>query len=295
MEAAVEGLTGRTAVPGGAANGPCREVGCPMTAEPVVVVDDLHVSYRAALPPPPGAGGRRVVFRRVPAVRGVSLVARRGEAIGVLGANGAGKSSLLRAVAGLHPPDRGRVWAGGRPALLGVDPGLVKDLSGERNIVLGCLAMGMTAAEVRARYDGIAEFADLGDALDRPLGTYSTGMVQRLRFAVTTAAEHDVLLVDEALATGDAAFRRRSARRMAELRARAGAVFLVSHSLPAILESCGRAVWLEDGRLRADGPAEEVVAAYQDGGPERTEAPEARGEAPEARAGAPEARPGERR
>ncbi|MBY8889259.1 ABC transporter ATP-binding protein [Streptomyces sp. PTM05] len=240
-----------------------------------VLVDDLHVTYRV-----PMAGGRRggapgavwrmlhgergAGTRTVRAVRGVSLMTRRGDVIGVIGRNGSGKSTLLRAIAGLLPPDAGRVYVRERPSLLGVDPGLMGDLSGERNIVLGCLAMGMSARQVRDAFAGIAEFAGLGEALDRPLRTYSTGMAQRLRFAITTAAPHEVLLIDEALATGDAEFRHRSARRLEEMRAEAGTVFLVSHSLAAIEESCGRAVWMEAGRVRMDGGVPEVLAAYRE-------------------------------
>lgn len=243
-------------------------------AEPVVVIDDLHIVYRSDLPRPVAGGApaallglltgrRRTTVREVHAVRGVSLVARRGEAIGVIGANGSGKSSLLRAIASLLPPERGQVYTRGRPALLGVNPGLMGDLSGERNIVLGCLAMGMSGQQVREKFDEVAGFAGLGEALDRPLRTYSTGMMQRLRFAITTVVPHDVLLIDEALATGDAEFRRRSTERLADLRAKAGTVFLVSHSPSAVEESCNRAIWLEDGRIRLDGsPADVFRPAY---------------------------------
>jgi teichoic acid transport system ATP-binding protein len=260
-------------------------------AEPVVVIDGLHIVYRSDLPRPTAGGapaallglltGRhRTVVREVHAVRGISLVARRGEAIGVIGANGSGKSSLLRAIAGLLPPEQGRVYTRGHPALLGVNPGLMSDLSGERNIVLGCLAMGLTRQQAREKYDEVMEFAGLGEAIDRPLRTYSTGMTQRLRFAITTVIPHDVLLIDEALATGDAEFRRRSAGRLAELRAEAGCVFLVSHSLSAVEESCNRVVWLEDGRVRMDGRPSDVLGAYRGETPQPGKAPQPGREAP---------------
>ncbi|MEU6284412.1 ABC transporter ATP-binding protein [Streptomyces sp. NPDC047028] len=247
-------------------------------SEPVVVIDDLHIVYRSGLPRPTTggapatlmgllAGRRRTAVREVHAVRGISLIVRRGETVGVIGANGSGKSSLLRAIAGSQPPEHGLVYTRGRSALLGVDPGLMSDLSGERNIVLGCLAMGLTRQQVREKFDEVVEFADLGEAVDRPLRTYSTGMTQRLRFAITTVIPHDVLLIDEALATGDAAFRRRSAERLAGLRAKAGCVLLVSHSLSAIEESCNRAIWLEDGRIRRDGRPAEVLADYRGDAP----------------------------
>ncbi|MGA4940436.1 ABC transporter ATP-binding protein [Streptomyces cinereoruber] len=242
---------------------------------PAVVADGVHVTYTVH-----GHGhghgggqkrnrrwGRTPAARRVHAVKGIDFVAYRGEAIGLIGSNGSGKSTLLKAVAGLLPVDRGRIYTRGRPALLGVDAVLMNDLTGERNVVLGGLATGMSRAEVRARYDGIVEFSGVNekdDAISRPMRTYSSGMGARLRFSIAAAKSHDVLLIDEALATGDARFRRRSRRRIDELRAEAGTVFLVSHSNSTIAETCGRALWLEAGTLRMDGPAREVVAAYEE-------------------------------
>ncbi len=241
---------------------------------PTVVVEDLHVIYRVH-----GAGEmgtatsalmrtlrrqRRPSVREIHAVRGVSLIARRGDAIGVIGRNGSGKSTLLRAIAGLLPPDRGHVFTEGQPSLLGVNAALVTDLTGERNVMLGCLAMGMSPEEVRRKYDDIVEFSGIGDFIELPMRTYSSGMAARLRFAIAAAKTHEVLLIDEALATGDKEFRRRSRQRMHELRDEAGTVFLVSHSLDVILETCNRAVWLDQGQIRAQGDAESVVAAYSE-------------------------------
>ncbi|MEV6204065.1 ABC transporter ATP-binding protein [Streptomyces sp. NPDC051771] len=236
--------------------------GTPPQAPPTVVVDRVHVAYTV----PAGPTGRR----RVHALKGVDLVARRGEAIGLIGSNGSGKSTLLKAIAGLQPVESGTIHTQGRPALLGVDAALVNDLSGERNVILGSLALGMSRREAEARYDEIVDFSGLrdprhDDPLSRPLRTYSSGMAARLRFAISAAARSpDVLLIDEALATGDAGFRRRGRRRIEELRAAAGTVFLVAHSHATIRETCDRALWLEAGTLRRDGPAEEVVAAYEE-------------------------------
>ncbi|MFJ9813266.1 ABC transporter ATP-binding protein [Streptomyces sp. NPDC101158] len=224
--------------------------------EPTVVADGVHVSYTER-------GGKQSVH----AVRGVSFAAYRGEAIGLIGSNGSGKSTLLKAVAGLLPTTAGRVYTRGRPALLGVDAALMGDLTGERNVILGGLAMGMSRSEIADRYAGIVEFSGINDkddeAISRPMRTYSSGMGARLRFSIAAARSHDVLLIDEALATGDASFRRRSRRRIDELRAEAGTVFLVSHSNSTVTETCDRALWLESGTLRMDGPADEVVAAYE--------------------------------
>lgn len=238
--------------------------------DPTVVVDGLHVTYRVyGDGDTPTALSRllrhrdRPRLREVHALRGVSLLARRGDAVGVIGLNGSGKTSLLRAIAGLLPPRRGQVFTRGQPVLLGVGAALMNDLTGERNIILGCLAMGMSPGEVAEKYEEIAEFSGLGEFIDMPMRTYSTGMAQRLRFAIATARTSEVLLIDEALATGDARFRRRSEARLRELRDQAGTVFLVSHSLDTVLETCNRAIWLDQGRIRMDDAPQVVVDAYR--------------------------------
>jgi teichoic acid transport system ATP-binding protein len=243
-------------------------------ATPTVVVEDLHVVYRVY-----GRGGndnaatallrtlrrqKSAMRREIHAVRGVSLLARRGDAIGVVGRNGSGKSTLMRAIAGLLPPRSGNVFTEGQPSLLGVNAALFKDLTGERNVILGCLALGMSPEEARAKYDEIVEFSGIGDFIDLPMRTYSSGMAARLRFAIAASKPREVLLIDEALATGDKEFRRRSRQRMHELREQAGTVFLVSHSLDVIAETCNRAIWVDKGRVRAQGDAESVIAAYSE-------------------------------
>jgi teichoic acid transport system ATP-binding protein len=240
-------------------------------AKPTVIVDDVHVTYRVYASGRPAkeasflrkraSGMRRL--REVHAVRGISFTAHEGEAIGVIGSNGSGKSTLLRTIAGLTPPTKGAVYAETEPTLLGVNAALINDLSGERNIVLGGLALGMTPDEVKEKYDTIAEFAAIGEFLDLPMRTYSSGMQARLRFAIAASVTHRVLLIDEALAVGDAKFQRRSEQRIRELRGEAGTVFLVSHSLKSVLDTCERALWIDKGILRLDGPAGEVVEAYQ--------------------------------
>ncbi len=205
-------------------------------------------------------------MREVHAVKGVSFVARRGEAIGLIGSNGSGKSTLLKAVAGLLPTARGKIYTQGQPSLLGVNAALMNDLTGERNVTLGALAMGMSREEVRERYDDIVDFSGINekdDFISLPMRTYSSGMGARLRFSIAAAKNHDVLLIDEALATGDARFQRRSQERINELRKEAGTVFLVSHSNASIRETCERTLWLESGTLRMDGPTDEVLAAYE--------------------------------
>jgi teichoic acid transport system ATP-binding protein len=232
--------------------------------EPKVVVDDLHVVYRVF-----GAGGDRGTaatallrmlgrktrgsIREVYAIRGVSFVAYRGDAVGVIGRNGAGKSTLLRAIAGLLPAEQGAVYTDGEAALLGVNAALLDDLTGERNVVLGCLAMGMTKKETKERYPGIVEFSGVGDFVDLAMKTYSSGMGSRLRFAIAASKSQDILLVDEALATGDAEFRVKSHARIQELRQDAGTVFLVAHNLEEVELTCNKVIWMERGQIVTQG------------------------------------------
>jgi teichoic acid transport system ATP-binding protein len=246
----------------------------PAITDPTVVVDDIHLTYRILGKGRHGgapAALRRIVLREkapgqrsVHAVRGVSFTAFRGEAIGLIGPNGSGKSTLLRAIAGLMAPSRGVVWTRGQASLLGVSAAMMPGMSGDQNIVLGCLAIGMTPAEIAEEYDSICDFAGIGDFVHLPMSTYSSGMGARLRFAIAAARVPDILLIDEALATGDAEFRRRSEKRILELRDEAGTVFLVSHALGIIRETCTRAIWLEDGKVVADGDANTVVDAYEE-------------------------------
>ncbi|ARF76516.1 ABC transporter ATP-binding protein [Streptomyces sp. NPDC012600] len=246
---------------------------------PTVIADDVHIVYRvngtgggrgsatAALSRMlrRGKGEQRGV-RTVHAVRGVSFTAYRGEAIGLIGTNGSGKSTLLRAIAGLLPTESGHVYTDGQPSLLGVNAALMSDLTGERNVVLGGLAMGMSREEIRERYREIVDFSGInekGDFITLPMRTYSSGMAARLRFSIAAAKNHDVLMIDEALATGDRKFRVRSEERIRELRKEAGTVFLVSHNNKSIRDTCDRALWLEKGELLMDGPTDEVLKAYE--------------------------------
>ncbi|WP_328440324.1 ABC transporter ATP-binding protein [Streptomyces sp. NBC_00444] len=204
--------------------------------------------------------------RTVHAVRNVSFVAYKGEAIGLIGTNGSGKSTLLKAVAGLLPVENGAIYTDGQPSLLGVNAALMNDLTGERNVYLGGLAMGMSREQIKERYEEIVDFSginDKGDFITLPMRTYSSGMAARLRFSIAAAKDHDVLLIDEALATGDANFRKRSEARIRELRKSAGTVLLVSHNNKSIRDTCDRVLWLERGELRMDGPTEDVLKEYE--------------------------------
>jgi teichoic acid transport system ATP-binding protein len=248
--------------------------------EPSLIVDNIHVKYRIfggkrALPHTEAGRSRLGRLLRRPinhvgpakeihALRGVSFIARHGESIGVVGRNGSGKSTMLRAIAGLLPLADGAVYVSGQASLLGVNAALIKDLTGERNILIGGLALGLTKDEIRERMDEIVDFAGIGDFVYQPMQAYSSGMGARLRFAISSAARPDILMIDEALATGDAEFRAKSKARIDEIREHAGTVFLVSHSLKTIQQMCSRVLWIDRGELKMDGPADEVCAAYQE-------------------------------
>lgn len=238
--------------------------------DPSVVVDDVEVTYTIFQEGPPklrkmfarGTTGTRV--RQVEAVRGVSFMVRPGEAVGIIGHNGSGKSTLLRTLAGLLPPTGGRVFARSVPILLGVGAVLDKDLSGRRNVMLGGTALGHKRADLEERIDEIIAFAGLEDFVDMPIRAYSSGMKARLQFAIATSVTPDILLIDEALAVGDEEFKERSEERIKELADEAGTVFVVSHSMGSIIDMCTRALWLDHGRLVADGDPEAVVEAYRE-------------------------------
>ncbi|WP_167202411.1 ABC transporter ATP-binding protein [Actinomyces respiraculi] len=247
----------------------------PARGSATVVARNIKVRYRVASTDAADMRSlpfaRRVLLRAtgqrpkvtVDALRGVSFVARSGESIGILGRNGSGKSTLLRVIAGLETPRSGSVQARSNPVLLGVNAALVPDLPGERNVRLGCLAMGLSKRETEEVLPDVLELAGIGKAIYRPMKTYSSGMASRLRFAIAAAARPDILLIDEALSTGDAAFKERSERAMTKLRENAGTVFIVNHAAQVIEELCSRALWLMDGELIGDGPGPEIAHDYR--------------------------------
>jgi teichoic acid transport system ATP-binding protein len=241
----------------------------PTTDDPTVIADHLDVTYKVYADSQPKlrklfVGDRtQRRFRAVEAVKSVSFVSRPGEAIGIIGHNGSGKSTLLRAIAGLVPSTGGAVYASSIPVLLGVAAALEGDISGRRNIYLGGTALGMKRDELDEQMDSIIEFAGLEEFIDLPLRTYSSGMRSRLQFSIATAVTPEILMVDEALSTGDGEFKDRSDARIREMIGEAGTVFLVSHSLKSITDVCTRTLWLDHGELIADGDPDQVVAAYQ--------------------------------
>lgn len=198
----------------------------------------------------------------VEALKGVSFVAHAGESIGVVGRNGSGKSTLFRLIAGSEDPTSGEVFVSQEPTLLGVSAALQNDLSGAANVRLGLLAMGLTPDEVDEMQEGVAEWAEVQDAIDRPLKTYSSGMRARLVFSISTSVKREILLIDEALSTGDSSFAAKSKERMNSFLEEAGTVFIVSHGAGTIQNYCTRAIWLDNGEIIADGDSLEVATAY---------------------------------
>jgi teichoic acid transport system ATP-binding protein len=236
---------------------------------PSVIVDHVDVTYRVYADRVPKLRKAFIrdrtqrKFRAVEAVRQVSFVTFPGEAVGIIGHNGSGKSTLLRSIAGLVPVTAGNVWARAIPVLLGVAAALEPDLSGRRNVFLGGTALGIPRNELQARLDEIVEFAGVEDFIDLPLRSYSSGMRSRLQFAIATASTPEILMIDESLSTGDAEFKERSDERIGQMIGEAGTVFLVSHAMRSILDVCDRVLWLDHGRLVADGDPGPIVAAYQ--------------------------------
>ena len=239
-----------------------------------IAVRDVHVRYRVYIDQRLSA--RELVARRlrgretveVHALSGVSFDIYVGEAVGILGTNGSGKSTLLRTIAGLQSKDSGTVLVRSEPHLLGVSAALKPQLSGYRNVMLGGLAMGLSEDEVRAKLPEVEAFSGIGDAMARPMATYSSGMRARLAFSIATLTSPDILLLDEALAVGDRDFRTRSLERVNQIRDAAGAVVLVTHNLGEIRQTCSRAIWLEGGEIMADGDADEVIATYEAANPD---------------------------
>jgi teichoic acid transport system ATP-binding protein len=235
--------------------------------KPVVVVDDVYVIYQVF-----GTGkkarktngniAKKSKMREVHAVKGVSFAVHEGETVGIVGSNGSGKSSLMRAIAGLYPVTKGAVYAYGKPSMLGVGAALLPNLSGEKNIILGGLAMGYEKKQIIEASKSIIDFSGLRDFIDLPMRTYSQGMSARLRFSIAASKKHDILIIDEALAVGDRKFRLKAEEKIRQMRKEAGTVFLVSHNMKSIQDTCNRVLWIEKGELVMDGDPKEVCTAF---------------------------------
>jgi ABC-type polysaccharide/polyol phosphate transport system ATPase subunit len=201
----------------------------------------------------------------IPALTDVSFSIPPGETVGVVGSNGSGKSTLLKLLAGILRPTEGSVSVRGRlAALLELGAGFHPEISGRENIEINGLLLGLTRKEIARRFDEIVRFAELEEFLDAPVKTYSSGMAVRLGFSIAAHCDPDVLLVDEVLAVGDEAFSRRSLEKFAEFERAGKTLLFVSHDLGLVAERCHRAIWLDRGRVAADGPAGETVTLYRE-------------------------------
>lgn len=199
----------------------------------------------------------------ITALEDVSFEVASGETLGVVGANGSGKSTLLRLLAGIVRPTRGSVEVNGRlAALLELGAGFHPEISGRENVEITGLLLGLTRKEIAARFDNIVRFAGVEAFLDAPVKTYSSGMAVRLGFAIAAHSDPDVLLVDEVLAVGDEVFSHRALEKFSEFERAGKTLIVVSHDLSLVARRCRRAIWLEGGRIAADGPAPETVSRY---------------------------------
>jgi lipopolysaccharide transport system ATP-binding protein len=209
-------------------------------------------------------GKREIVSRKIEALSGISFEVREGERVGIIGRNGAGKTTLLSILAGVAEQTSGKVEIDGDVhAMLTIGAVLRNEATGRENIFLDGAVHGKGRKEIERRAEDIIAFADIGEFIDRPVRTYSSGMKGRLAFAMGAFVDPDILIIDETLAVGDAFFAEKAMRRMKEIARKGRIVFMVSHALAAIVEMCDRCLWLDQGRLIMDGAPKQVTAAYQ--------------------------------
>jgi ABC-type polysaccharide/polyol phosphate transport system ATPase subunit len=241
-------------------------------ADWAVQVDDLAMTYRTTILKRPTLkrtlvrlGRRKRIVRTIEAVRGVSFEVPHGSVLGIIGVNGAGKSTLMRTVAGILPPTSGKVEVHGRVStLLALGVGFKGSLTGRDNVVLGGLAAGLTRDQLAEKYEEIAEFAELGDFMDMPMRTYSSGMFGRLAFSVAVNMDPDILLIDEALSVGDARFKQKSFDKMRELCEGSSTILIVSHALKSVGELSDEVLWMHKGKVEMRGEPDTVIEAYKE-------------------------------
>lgn len=242
----------------------------PSRAEPIIQLDNVSVQYR--LPQERVTSFKEYAIRRLKgtlayrefwALRNINLTVQRGEVLGIVGPNGAGKSTLLKVIARVIRPTQGRVRVRGRVApLLELGTGFDHELTGRENVYLNSAMLGYSRRDTEGRVERIVAFAGIGEFVEAPLRTYSTGMVARLGFAIATDVEPDVLIIDEVLAVGDAEFKQKAEERMKSFRDRGTTILLVSHNMEAVKTLCTQVIWLMHGQVQTNGQADIVVAKY---------------------------------
>lgn len=233
-----------------------------------VTVNDLYISYRGLKKTSirqswSKKSGKIQIFE---ALKGVSFELEEGKILGIVGKNGSGKSTMLRAIAGIFSPDQGTIDLHGNTiSLLSIGVGFNKKLTGMENIYLSGMLLGFSEEQIAAKEQEIIDFADIGDFINMPVKTYSSGMYSKLAFAITAVLETDIMLIDEVLSVGDAKFREKSYNKMKELISdEHRTVIIVSHSLGTIAELCDEVLWLNDGEVMMHGKAEEVIPKYEE-------------------------------
>lgn len=240
-----------------------------MNREITLSVQDVSIAYKVVK----GFSIKRnllkndkVRMKEYEAIKNVSFEAEKGEILGVIGQNGSGKSTLLRAIASIYNPNRGSIRLYGHSvSLMALGIGFQRELTGRDNIMLSGMLLGFTKEMIREKMAEIIDFAELGEFIDMPVRTYSSGMHSKLAFAVTACLETDIMLVDEVLSVGDARFKKKSMQRMRELiMQRDRTVLIVSHNLGTISELCHKVLWLHEGRMKMFGETGEVLQAYEE-------------------------------
>lgn len=206
----------------------------------------------------------KIKYEEFWALKNVSFEVERGEVVGIIGHNGAGKSTLLKVISGILKPTGGELEVHGNVVpMLELGSGFDHDLTGRENIFLNGSILGYSEKYLKEKYEQIVEFSELGKFIDVPIRNYSSGMLMRLAFSIATVVQPEILIVDEILAVGDAAFQEKSKTRMLELMGGGTTVLFVSHSLEQIREMCDRVIWLERGQIKAIGATKEICDAYE--------------------------------
>ena len=234
--------------------------------ELVLSVRNVMISYRIVKPFSLTRMRRKQrKEKKLDAIKDVSFDVFKGEILGIIGKNGSGKSTLLRAIAGIYSPDKGIIDIyGATVSLMAVGVGFMDELSGRDNIYLSAMLMGFTKKQIDEKLNEIISFSGLGDFIDSPVKSYSSGMHSKLAFSISSIMESDIMLVDETLSVGDARFKKKSGKKMKELiNDDERTVILVSHSSSTLRELCDRMLWLDDGVIRMNGNTDEVLDAYE--------------------------------
>lgn len=208
----------------------------------------------------------KLQYKEFWALQDVDFSIEKGEVLGLVGANGAGKSTMLKVISGILKPTKGTVTVHGNIVpMLELGSGFDLELTGRENVFLNGAILGYSEDFLKEKYQEIVDFSELGEFIEMPLRNYSSGMITRLAFSIATVVKPDILIVDEILSVGDAAFQKKSKNRMMELMSGGTTVLLVSHSAEQISEMCSRAIWLEKGTMKMIGPAADVCRAYEEG------------------------------